>query len=453
MNQFIKNCLSNIAKNSEAISVASQGINTAVIAILGFTAGQQDAQDLQGDFFNTAESLNCYTQVENEVQNVVSVKPLIEVIKEMIIELKLKGSVRERENGLIEFRSQQLGSTYGRDENEIKEKLIRKIRALKSHVKKPQPQNKKKSPLFSEFFQQRYLPYKQGQKRAENTLKGIEYNYKYIIEQGFDKPLNEYTAKDIKDFLFAIEKTRKRQIIQGLLNNLFKYAVSESLLSVNPCTAIEKMEHDTNMGTSFSFAEQARYFKRLFADEKISYGQKCYYIFTYLTGSRRNEGLDVLFSDADIEEKLLKINGTKTDGSLRQIPLIPFVEKLLSTLTPNKKGRYFPFTERAADGVFSKFMKELKMKHKLHDLRHSFGTIQICCNKIDVKTVSLWMGHSNIETTLKYYTHPEQLDKATFLRGDLSEDAKTAIYKSKYAEILQLIDDFLTAHTQNIPKK
>ena len=62
-------------------------------------------------------------------------------------------------------------------------------------------------------------------------------------------------------------------------------------------------------------------------------------------------------------------------------------------------------------------------------------------------------GHSNIETTLKYYTHPEQLDKATFLRGDLSEDEKTVIYKGKYAEILQLIDSFLTAHTQNIPKK
>lgn len=451
MNQFIKNCLTDIAMNSQAISAASQGINTAVIAILGYSAGQQDSQEFR-NVFNAAKSLN-YSPVGNEVQNIVSANPLIGVIKEMIIELKLKGSVRERENGLIEFRSQQLGSIYGRNENEIKEKLLRKIRALKSHVKKPLSQNKKRLPLLSEFYEQRYLPYKQGQKRAANTLKGIEYNYKYIIEQGFDKPLNEYTAKEIKDFLFAIEKTRKRQIVQGMLNNLFNYAVSESLLTVNPCTAIEKMEHDTNVGTSFSFAEQARYFKRLFTDEKISYGQKCYYIFTYLTGSRRNEALDVLCSDADLEEKILKINGTKTDGSLRQIPLIPFVEKLLSTLTPNKKGLCFPFTERLADSKFSELMKELKMKHKLHDLRHTFGTIQICCNKIDVKTVSLWMGHSNIETTLKYYTHPEQLDKATFLRGDLAEDEKTAIYKSKYAEILQLIDDFLTAHTQNIPKK
>ncbi|MBD5584264.1 MAG: tyrosine-type recombinase/integrase [Clostridia bacterium] len=91
----------------------------------------------------------------------------------------------------------------------------------------------------------------------------------------------------------------------------------------------------------------------------------------------------------------------------------------------------------------------LNLKHKLHDLRHTFGTLQICCNKIDVKTVSLWMGHSNIETTLKYYTHPEQLDKATFLRGDISESEKTGIYKAKYAEIIGIITDFLNDRTQN----
>ena len=55
---------------------------------------------------------------------------------------------------------------------------------------------------------------------------------------------------------------------------------------------------------------------------------------------------------------------------------------------------------------------------------HFFGTIQICVEKVNVKTVSLWLGHSNIQTTLQTYTHPEQLDKGTFLRGDLTEEEK-----------------------------
>ncbi len=82
-------------------------------------------------------------------------------------------------------------------------------------------------------------------------------------------------------------------------------------------------------------------------------------------------------------------------------------------------------------------------RYKLHDLRHTFGTIQICVNKVDIKTVSLWMGHSNIETTLRTYTHPEQLDKGIFYRGDLSENEKTANYKRTYDEILNLIEQFI----------
>lgn len=63
--------------------------------------------------------------------------------------------------------------------------------------------------------------------------------------------------------------------------------------------------------------------------------------------------------------------------------------------------------------------------------------------KVDVKTVSLWLGHSNTETTLNTYTHPEQLDNGTFLRGDLSNDEKLSVYRRKYDEVLQIIKAFI----------
>ena len=79
----------------------------------------------------------------------------------------------------------------------------------------------------------------------------------------------------------------------------------------------------------------------------------------------------------------------------------------------------------------------------MHDLRHTFGTIQICVNKLDVKTVSLYMGHSNVQTTLKTYTHPEQLNREIFLDGSLTEDEKNEHLRQEYAEILRLIENFL----------
>ena len=91
-------------------------------------------------------------------------------------------------------------------------------------------------------------------------------------------------------------------------------------------------------------------------------------------------------------------------------------------------------------------------KHKLHDLRHTFGTLKVCCDKLDTKTVSILLGHSNVLTTLKYYTHPETLDKGLFLRGDLSESQKLGIMREKQAEIYGMIGDFLDAIPNLYPK-
>ena len=109
-----------------------------------------------------------------------------EEAEKMIIELKISGSVRERKNGLIEFRNPQFGSVYGRTVEELKEKLQQKIRYEKAHIKKPE--KKKKSPLLSDFYKDVYFPYKKRKNLAENTIKGMEYNFAFIKEN-FDKPI------------------------------------------------------------------------------------------------------------------------------------------------------------------------------------------------------------------------------------------------------------------------
>ena len=73
-------------------------------------------------------------------------KTVLQEVEEMIIELNLKGSVRERSNGLIEFRNPKLGSVYGRTKEEISEKIAKKLRELQSHIKKPTKKKKSKTP-------------------------------------------------------------------------------------------------------------------------------------------------------------------------------------------------------------------------------------------------------------------------------------------------------------------
>lgn len=123
------------------------------------------------------------------------------------------------------------------------------------------------------------------------------------------------------------------------------------------------------------------------------------------------------------------------------MPLTPLVEKLLLSMNV-VLDKYFPFTESHLGKIFRKVWEKSK-GHKLHDLRHTYGTIQVCVEKVDVKTVSLIMGHSTVNTTLAIYTHPEQLDKGTFLRGDLTADEKLAIYRSKYQEIICQVNSII----------
>lgn len=371
---------------------------------------------------------------------VKTVEEIIREVQEMIIELQIKGSVREHRNGLLKFTSTVFGCVYGRTKEEIEKQLKEKIKQFKNKPQKDKTK-KEKSPLLSEYYRDEYIPYKKHQNLKSGSLDEIDGMFRFIMAQKFDKRLTEYKSKMIEDFLYSVPKTRKRQKLQGLFNNMFTRAVALSLVKVNPCAPIEKMQHKIDQGKAFSFDEQEEFFQLLFENTELDYMQKCYFTFMYLTGTRRNEALSVRAEDVDFKNKILSIRGTKTEGSNRQIPLTPLVEKLLLSLKP-KRGNYFPMSENTVNHIFRKVW-EKKKKHKPHDLRHTFGTIQICVEKVDIKTVSLWMGHSTINTTVNIYTHPEQLGKGTFLRGDLSSDEKTAVYRKKYGGILLLIGKFL----------
>lgn len=411
-----------------ALDELTRSFKSSICQLLGVL--EADSND-----FNSNTEIHDLVTLNNSDGNGYqeSISNLVQEIKEMIIELKIKGSIRYRDNGLIELRTSALGSIYGRTKAEVEQKLLTKLKEANKGKKV-----KHTAPLLSEFYRDNYLPYKLNQNRAENTIKGIESNFKYIVEQGFDKPLTAYKSQEIESFLYGIEKTRKRQVVQSLLNDMFKRALALSLIKADPTAPVEKMQHTQEKGSAMSFEEQSDFFHKVFASKALTYREKCYFVFVYLTGVRREEALKVSESDVDTQNKVLAIHGDKTELSERSIPLVKRVATLLSSL-PSENGAYF---DLSYDNIGRKF-REVYKKHKIHDLRHTFGTIQICVEKVNVKTVSLWLGHSTIDTTLQTYTHPEQLDKGTFLRGDLTEDEKIAVYRSKYHEVLQLIDNFL----------
>ena len=365
----------------------------------------------------------------------------MENLRKMIIELNIKGSIRIRQNGLIELRSRDFGSVYGRTEAEIEEKLKNKLKEMKKNKS-----NKTNTALLSEFYHNNYLPYKKAS-LAPNSIKAIESNFKCLAN--FDKPLNKYTALEIENFLYSIPHTRKRQVLQCLLNNLFNYAKRLEFIKNNPCDNVEKMKHSKKVGRALSFQDQCAFFNALYSTEsKASEIEKLYLTFVYLTGTRRNEALSITKNDIKLSNNIIHIPGTKTKTSDRNIPMFPLVKKLLQTME-SSKNKVFDLTYNQVKNAVEKITSE----YHLHELRHTFGTICICVQKLDPKTVALYMGHSDPFVTLNTYTHPEQLNEKLFFDGSISDKEKLEILNEEYSKVLKIINDFLDSRTQIVPKK
>jgi len=153
------------------------------------------------------------------------------------------------------------------------------------------------------------------------------------------------------------------------------------------------------------------------------------------TGVRIGEICALTWEDIDCSAEIIKIRKTlqrvyhiekkahktellldtpKTKNAVRDIPMS---RDLLMMLKPIKKivnNSFFmlsndvkPLEPRTYRDYYRNFMKELGIPElKFHGLRHSFAT-RCIESKCDYKTVSVLLGHSNINTTLNLYVHPD----------------------------------------------
>ncbi len=122
----------------------------------------------------------------------------------------------------------------------------------------------------------------------------------------------------------------------------------------------------------------------------------------------------IYLADGNTPHTEILIGSPKSGHSVREIPL---AGDLLEMIRPLKRladhNHYVisnaphPIEPRTYRNHYNKMMNRLNIPHlKFHGLRHSFATrcIESGC---DYKTVSVLLGHSNINTTLNLYVHPD----------------------------------------------
>lgn len=118
----------------------------------------------------------------------------------------------------------------------------------------------------------------------------------------------------------------------------------------------------------------------------------------FYQGMRVSEVVNLLPEHVDNGQKIIRIKQGKGDKD-RNIPIAPEIFRGLQKDLPIGCG------VRALQIAFKGYaLKALGRKLHFHTLRHSCATRLLTVKRWDVREVQVFLGHSNIDTTL-IYTH------------------------------------------------
>ena len=219
----------------------------------------------------------------------------------------------------------------------------------------------------------------------------------------------------------------------------FRYAVDFELLSNDPSTKLKRIQIDnTQKIKSFTREEQIKLEHSI---EKMNNDEFFGIILTLYTGLRIGELLALTWKDINLKTGIMTINKTiyqtkgadgvwiehisspKSKASNREIPLPSFLREKLRQMKKNRKSNYIvckndgtKLSHKLLVYRFHMLEKRLRIrKLNFHCLRHTFAT-RALENKMDIKTLSEILGHSNITTTLSIYTHSLMEHKKSQMR-------------------------------------
>jgi len=241
---------------------------------------------------------------------------------------------------------------------------------------------------------------------------------------GHRHSLLEVSTIDIENFKSIFLKTTAPKTVNKVLKYIkamFNRALDWNYLTVNPAQRVKSFKvPKSNLPHCLTIKE----IKELL--------EKCpswFYpiIYTFLaTGMRRGELIHLRWCDIDMPNHLININNQDTFHTKNFLPrTIGLKQKLYETFqniqsknnekfkeeNKNPEDQFIfisseglPYTSSVLQKTWMKVRKELGINYRLHDFRHTFCSYLIL-RGVDIKTVQMLMGHSDVRTTMQIYSH------------------------------------------------
>jgi integrase len=215
------------------------------------------------------------------------------------------------------------------------------------------------------------------------------------------------------------------------LHGIFKRAKRVWGLPSNPGEDIELLRERPRVDFEVYSPEEVLALVRWAAGEEDA----AIYLTAAFTGLRRGELIGLRWRDVDFPGSLIRVRRSYSYGGLtvpksgkaRAVPLAPEVARALARLGarplwtgeddlvfPGETGDFLDGSALRRRYLAAQQLAGIKAL-RFHDLRHTFGTRMIAV--ADIVRVKEWMGHVDIETTMRYLHFAPRPEDAAVRRG------------------------------------
>ncbi|WP_339244203.1 site-specific integrase [Bacillus sp. FSL K6-0998] len=288
---------------------------------------------------------------------------------------------------------------------------------------------------FVEYFDEWIGLYKKD-KVSTTTLKHYEYSLNAVREYFSETPIQNINRQEYQKFLnwFGSNKAKETVAkVHGHIKSCVKDAIEDQLIQIDftrkakphwTVQAKKSIEKHLNYGDSEQLL-QTIWSK---VDDGLGYSLL---LLILTSGLRFGEAVGLTRKDFDFNENTIKINKTwgykksslpgfgltKNEQSNRTIRMdkitMNHFKELFNTTPTNihelvfysPESKYKVISNANTNNLLKKLLLELNIEPiTVHGLRHTHASV-LLYKKLSIHYVSERLGHSDIETTLKEYTH------------------------------------------------
>jgi integrase len=222
-------------------------------------------------------------------------------------------------------------------------------------------------------------------------------------------------------------RTKNKWLV--ILHGIFRRAQTVWKLPVNPVAGIEKHRQRSSGDIDVFSPEEVLALVRAAGDAQDA----AIYLTAAFTGLRRGELLALRWRDVDFVGQAIRVRASYAggqvtspkSGKVRSVPMAPDVATALAGLGQRERWTgdddlvFVGTVGGHVDGsaLRRRYVDTLQRADlrplRFHDLRHTFGTRMIA--KADIRRVQEWMGHADVQTTMKYLHYAPREDDAALV--------------------------------------